>query len=284
MKKILLKTSFNQKIFNFDREFENMPDITILSGEDFSIADFVICDKEYLLKLDEKKIRSLPSHKIICLTVDSDEENVLNLLSKFNINYMVGLNSGHEVDEILSIIRGAVLQLKHKTSFDINISNSEHLDKSIDMIVSKLDTCDFFNSSSDSVRLILNELMTNAIFNAQDRSDADRTLDFDLEGAEIISIKTFKDEEKLSLTVVDNFGKLSKQQIVKTLERCYREKTFERKKGGAGLGLYLVFNHSNQLIIKVEKNKKTVITSIIEKNKRFKKYKERVTSFHYVEA
>jgi sigma-B regulation protein RsbU (phosphoserine phosphatase) len=45
----------------------------------------------------------------------------------------------------------------------------------------------------------------------------------------------------------------------------------------------MIFNHCNQFILNTKKNKRTEVIAIIDNNRRYKKYKERITSFHYFE-
>jgi sigma-B regulation protein RsbU (phosphoserine phosphatase) len=82
---------------------------------------------------------------------------------------------------------------------------------------------------------------------------------------------------------MDCFGTLSWEKTVENLNRSFTEKTVQHKKGGAGLGLYLSFSHANQFIINRKAGLRTEVLFIIEKNRRYKNYKERIKSFHFFE-
>jgi sigma-B regulation protein RsbU (phosphoserine phosphatase) len=63
--------------------------------------------------------------------------------------------------------------------------------------------------------------------------------------------------------------------------RSFKDKTVMDKKDGAGLGLYLTFLHSNQFIVNFREDCQTEVICVIDKEKRYKQYKERIRSFHF---
>jgi sigma-B regulation protein RsbU (phosphoserine phosphatase) len=89
------------------------------------------------------------------------------------------------------------------------------------------------------------------------------------------------DDKGVALSVQDSFGGLSYSTLIESLRRSFAEKTAMDKKDGAGLGLYLTFLHSNQFIINFRENFRTEVICIIDKNKRYKNYKQRIRSFHF---
>ena len=90
----------------------------------------------------------------------------------------------------------------------------------------------------------------------------------------------------LGLSVaVHEFGRLDRDKIVRHLIKCVNNTKFiENKKGGAGAGVYLAFYMANQFVINIEPGKRLEAICILEKNKRYKEYRQRVTSFNYFVA
>jgi sigma-B regulation protein RsbU (phosphoserine phosphatase) len=71
--------------------------------------------------------------------------------------------------------------------------------------------------------------------------------------------------------------------IINAIERGYREKSPKAETKGAGLGLYMTYSLSNLFLVSRRPRVSTEIVCVIENTKRYRKYKERITSFHYFE-
>lgn len=132
-----------------------------------------------------------------------------------------------------------------------------------------LDTQEFngwFESPRDYLRLIGDELVTNAL-------DPVGTL---------VNVKLATDSDIIIVEVEDNRGALEKSTLLDSLKRA--RDTGAPKEGGrgAGLGLYLVYQSTNQIWIDVNKNKSTKVVCVLETTKRYKHFKGRLTSFHFV--
>jgi sigma-B regulation protein RsbU (phosphoserine phosphatase) len=134
-----------------------------------------------------------------------------------------------------------------------------------------------------------NELTTNAVYNAPvDENDVpkyektDRKVKVQLLDTEAVTVAVCHDAERLGIAVSDQFGRLTRDKIVRHLVKCVNNTAFiENKQGGAGAGIYLAFYTANQFVINIEPGKRLEAICILEQNKRYKEYRNRVTSFNY---
>lgn len=123
----------------------------------------------------------------------------------------------------------------------------------------------WFESPRDYLRLISDELVTNALSNAN----------------AVVKVALSSDAKHIMLEVEDNLGILEKSTLLEALKRA-RETHAPKSEGrGAGLGLYLVYQSTNQIWIDVAPGKYTRVLCVLEATKRYKNFKGRFTSFHF---
>ena len=165
------------------------------------------------------------------------------------------------------------------------IYSNKEINDVIDLALEGFEFKEYFDSPKKYLKVMANELITNALFHSgkgddfEIRSKLDRKETLKVNEDESVEFSLGMNENFLAISVVDKSGMLTRDILVKSLERSFTEKSVEQKEGGAGLGLYMTFNHTNQFIVNVNRGVKTEVICIIDNNKRFKKYKERVTSF-----
>jgi sigma-B regulation protein RsbU (phosphoserine phosphatase) len=224
----------------------------------------------------------------------NDEENVLSVLDKYSVNHIVGGNAkridlelqnnfsqyfnGNGLDNYLATDEIVKMDFKSKQDLD-----------QIYRAIEGFNYKNCFQSPVDYIKIISNELLTNALYHSGDddtimeRSSRDRTEEITLNDIDKITFKLGCDENFLAVSVKDSTGRLKRSVIVNSLVRSFETKNYEDKEGGAGLGLYLAYSYSNQFIVNTIENESSEVICIIDVNKRFKLYKERITSFHYFE-
>lgn len=126
----------------------------------------------------------------------------------------------------------------------------------------------------EKVEGVLEELLTNSIYHAYQRPDGNEKYErkalVTLQKNEIISVTYACSREGVFFSVVDQGGKLSFDQVSRAFARCYNpqsEPEIETKQGGAGLGIYLIFEAVTHLKIVCQDNRETKISCWIgEKN------------------
>jgi CheY-like chemotaxis protein len=134
-----------------------------------------------------------------------------------------------------------------------------------------LDMIDCYGPVKNSVLLVADELVMNAIFNAP-RDDSgqakyatlDRSQELVLDPKERAVFRYACDGRNIALSVRDRFGSLDRNVIIRYLQRCFTggPAEVEEKEGGAGLGLYLVFNSITQLTFNIEAGVSTEVIAL----------------------
>jgi len=128
----------------------------------------------------------------------------------------------------------------------------------------------------DSVALVADELVTNAVYNAPRDADGQpryasrsRRDKVTLEPTEYVRLDYGADGRAFGIAVTDNFGGLTPETIRAGIARCLTaEDQIEQKEGGAGLGIYTALGSVNQLVINVEEGIRTEVIALWDLERR----------------
>jgi len=164
------------------------------------------------------------------------------------------------------------------------VDSPKSIDSLIDEASLKFDYKGYFSSPKGPFCLLTKEIVTNAIYHQQaETSGMDRSQNLSLPYAKRVEVELFQSEKGIGVLVQDCSGRLTYEDFRQSLLRAFQQKRPAQKQGGAGLGLYLVFQHANKVFIDTEKGKWTKVVAFIEKEKRYKNYKSKTTNFYFNE-
>lgn len=235
-------------------------------------------------------IQSPPGTIFVVSSLD-DEYNVRQLLYPYPLFHLIG-QGPQQNEEILKTLlkcrKQNIWGIEKYLNEDaviksVDIYHSKDSQSAINELLDQIDTKDYFETPKDYFSIMANELISNAFYHMQEAPTTDRTQSIFVTPPMAVNLRIGIDQQKIALSVTDHSGTLTRDQVSKSLERSFREKTPKHRTPGAGLGLYLAFQHANQLIFNRKENQQTEIIAIIEASKRFLHYKQRVTSFHFFE-
>lgn len=256
---------------------------------------FVVTDTESYLEI-KNQLKKVNADHIYVLSKDDDETN-MKFIEKYEIYHLIGLNEGIFAQELVAnITKSANKKIWGLNSYIddeakieiISLSDSKQTNEMIQSTLSHFDFKDYFSSPTEYIQVMANELISNSLYKGPNKKRLEQGLEKHdrkspvfLKGSELVQVSIGMDSKGIALSVQDSFGGLSYELLIETLKRSFKEKTAMEKKDGAGLGLYLTFLHSNQFIINYKKDFRTEVICIIDKNKRYKNYKQRIRSFHF---
>lgn len=256
---------------------------------------YVVCD---IASYKKKKLGSAGIDKslLYVISAESDEEN-LRLVEQEGLMHLVGLNEHVFATELMNHFKKSsdqkiwglhnLLDKKAEVRI-ISLSDSKFTDELIVDVLKHFDFKDYFTSPAEYLRVMANELVSNSLYKGPNKRRSEQGLDpndrkspVHLKGSDLVQVTLGMDERGVALSVQDSFGGLDYSTLIASLKRSFEEKTVMEKKDGAGLGLYITFLHSNQFIVNHRSNFRTEVICVIDKNKRYKNYKQRIRSFHY---
>lgn len=282
-----LAQSFSGSVFTL----QDSPDLKELKDK-----NFVICDRETFSKRT-KDFNHIKKDFLYIISELDDEEN-MKLIEKYELHHLVGLNETVYAQEILTCLhksyKNKIWGLEPYLDQDsadmriISLSDSKNTNEIIQDALNNFDFSEYFSSPNEYIQVMANELISNSLYKGPNAKRMEKGLDsvdrrntVFLKGSELVQVSIGMDSKGVALSVQDSFGGLNYKLLIASLKRSFEEKTVMDKKDGAGLGLYLTYLHSNQFIINFKEKFRTEVICIIDKNKRYKNYKQRIRSFHF---
>jgi hypothetical protein len=144
------------------------------------------------------------------------------------------------------------------------------------------------------ITTIASELLMNAVFNApcdpvtQEPRYVDRPRNetIHLGPAEKITLQYGYDEKSFVIAVSDNFGRLTRKDVIKNLYRCVQggDNQIRRETKGAGAGLFMVANLANQLDVHIDPGRMTQVVAVVHLSKKQINYELGHTSINFFKA
>lgn len=263
--------------------------------DDFKNDHFIIFD---LLSFEDMqdRVKDLPRHLFYVISPLPDDEN-MKIIERYGIYHLVGQNEQIYGPEIMNHLKksfskkiwGLNSYLEQDATIKIlSLSDSKHTNEMIKDALDNLNFEDYFSSPVEYLQVMANELISNSLYKGPQKRREEQGLEFVdrknpvfLKGSDLVQVSLGIDTKGVALSVQDSFGGLTYDILISSLKRSFEEKTVMEKKDGAGLGLYLTFLHSNQFIVNYRQGFRTEVICIIDKNKRYKNYKQRIRSFHF---
>jgi hypothetical protein len=141
----------------------------------------------------------------------------------------------------------------------------------------------------EMVETIVDEVVTNAIFNAPRDADGKpryahlgRREAVTLGPEEAAELQFACDGDYIAVAQVDPFGALTADSVIAYLNRCLIKgpEQMETKAGGAGIGLYRVFQSLSKFIINIRPGKRTEVIALIDLRLSMRQFKQLPKSFH----
>jgi hypothetical protein len=136
---------------------------------------------------------------------------------------------------------------------------------------------------------VVDEFVTNAIYNAPtDERGAHRfthlprTTTVTLAEAEQVTLMFCFDGSRLGASISDPFGSVSPDRIMDYIAKCFRggADQVDDKEGGAGLGLYYIFDALSSFVINIQAGVRTEMIGLIDVTTSFKDFSSKGKSFN----
>ncbi len=236
---------------------------------------------------------------MIALARDSDPDTLLELVCLHGTNHVLAARNGvfdalEVVTTVEKILRRDVFgadKYLHAFGVDLNtreLRGADDRDDLVSMVVDYVASLGLGKEVSAAMGTIADELATNAVYNAprleggEPRyAHVDRREKIELDPWEYATVQFGCDGRNFILSVSDEFGALSVDRVRSRLRDCLRRPDqIEQKAGGAGIGLYTVFQHCNQLVFNLSPGRRTEVIAIADVSNRMKGIRQGGHSLH----
>ncbi len=171
----------------------------------------------------------------------------------------------------------------------ITIKESRHKQDYVQKVASYATGLGCSERTIEMIETIVDELVTNAIYNAPRTETGEpkyaklsRRESVVLEEAERAELQFACDGDYIAIAQIDPFGSLTQETVVTYLNRCLVKgpEQFSEATGGAGIGLFRVFQSLSKFIVNIDPGKKTEVISLIDLRLSMKRFRQAAKSFH----
>jgi hypothetical protein len=279
-------------------------------GHAESLAPGVLLDQCKLVVLDYDALRSTATTvmrhlsslesppPVLVVTSSRDKTDLIELFSHNALTNLVAKNDDLLADELIvtvqKIINNDIFGIeKYLTwgvhTFEYVIASSEGRQAPMNALRSYLESLGANRRLIGLAESVADELIMNAVYNAP-ADDAgrpkyasrSRTEQVSLAPPEHVRFTFGSDGRYLALCVSDRFGRLATETVRQYLRKCFvgGEGQIDAKQGGAGLGLYVIFQSLNQFIINVAPGRQTEMIGLLDISGSFRDFAQQAKSLH----
>lgn len=117
-----------------------------------------------------------------------------------------------------------------------------------------------------NVAIVTDELVTNALYNAPVDDEArhifaavDRRTPVSMPDDRVVVVRFAWDNRTFGLSTEDAYGSLDWQKVLAYMRKCFAggDAQIDEKEGGAGIGLYMVFNMVNRFVVNISPGRRS---------------------------
>ncbi len=270
---------------NFMSAFREFQGQTSLQDDISFLALSFTKTKNTLNKLIEinkhEDIQNLTSSDGFIISSLSNSDNIKSLLLPKITNHLIGKNSlsiSDEIDTITYLMDNK--QSNENLFYHIFLESNDQITMVTNEVINAIEQKKVNKINASTISFTIEELLSNAFYHSIYNPDQNR-------GGQIIytsspvELKIECTEKYFSIYVESENLNPGIDNILNSIHRGQIEKTPRQGGGGAGLGLYLVYERSHQFWI-IEKNNKLGFRIVFERFNRNIQSEERITSYHYI--
>ena len=249
-------------------------DLLIVNYDDMSTIEKTLMHQQFA--------NLLPLRKIIILSCHQPPFEHMQTTEVFSCNNFLTIRDEVNAQELLVTVQkmlsygGNIFGLEKYFNwgscfFSISIKNSSERESIWNVAADFAAKTGIPSRMQNMFCTVVDELTTNALYNApidsfgkSKFSFLPRTVEISLDAA--ISITFSCDGRALGIAVSDPFGSLTSTTVTSYLARCSQKKSSQivQQSGGAGLGLYSVFESLSHLVVNINKNIQTEVIGLLD--------------------
>lgn len=296
-------------LWNDPRERQALFKILRTTGADIQFGDptvdesLAVSEHPFrLIVLDYDSVRNEAPHilkKISCLentpavlvvTSTRDKHDLIELFSHDTLTNLVAKNMDVNANELVvtvqKILRNDIFGFEKYLTWgvvpsEVTVTSSADKNGIIDDLDAYLSSLGCNHRLVGLAKGVADEFLMNAVYNAPidgngipKYASRPRTERVDLLAGEEAVFRYACDGRTLALSIHDNFGRLERTTVLSYLRKCFLkgEDQIDDKSGGAGLGLYYIFESLNELVINVTPKKRTEMIGLIDISRGYREF------------
>lgn len=228
-------------------------------------------------------VNNLSPNEDIIVSHLNNKQNIEHIILNKKTNHLIGANSLKlELElNLIDLYKEDPFAPTAVIFYQKEIVTNLEIPTITNEVIERIKKSDSSGINLPHVHLIIEELLSNAFYHLPSNLNHLRGVEIQSPDPIIITLEITQDYLNI---LIDSPSKESvKEQIVKSIFRGQSEKSPLQQNGGAGLGLYLIYEKAHQMWI-IETNDRLGIRIVLERFSRNLHSEERITSFHYIKG
>ncbi|MFP4522668.1 MAG: response regulator [Fibrobacterota bacterium] len=227
------------------------------------------------------KVRIMHPHLKTVLITAYNVDDYVRMARKYGISNIIVKTIPFNFDELSYIVdgllSGEIFGLERYMNSDYSVEGSFTVRNSNDAKEIREKIVETFSEKvgdTGELKLILDEIITNAIYHAPRTQDGQKKYrefsDVQLAEDEYVTIECGIDNEKYGISVIDNSGGLDKETVLYKIDRHVNA---EGVLDDSGRGIFMTRIFADRMIINIDPSNKTEIILLNYFDKKYKGYK-----------
>jgi CheY-like chemotaxis protein len=286
---------------DFVADSERLMERIEANGYDLMMINFdpPICDDERWIRTLDTLESRWPKTKLVMHTTASTEDYLPLMASRRFLRNLIAKNEQPlEPDELIitaeKLLRQDLFGLQKYLLWGVeplrlpireSVRKAEHVRE----VAAYATLLGCNRRSVEMIQTVVDELITNAIYNAPRTPDGtpryaalSRREPVVLEEHEAGELQVACDGSYIAIAQIDPFGALTQDTVISYLNRCLIKGPgqISGASGGAGIGLFRVFQSLSKFIINIDPGKKTEVITLIDLRLSMRQFVQAAKSFH----
>lgn len=257
-----------------------------------------LAPSERALLVNTMTSKRFQTTRFLLLSRGTYAEDLAELIRTSAVDNLIATDDSVNVDEFLVTIQ----KLRRNDIFGIEkyfvwgtdpvtlqVRSTQERDGAIDLAEAYTERIGIQAGLARCLRTVADEVITNALYNAPvdangtrlfaERSRGDRV---ELPPGETIDVHYCCDGMRLGISATDPYGSLTRDSVLQYVTKWFEagQKTVEEKPGGAGLGLYYVFDAVSHFVVNIEMGKRTELIGLIDVRGSYRDFANRSKSLN----
>lgn len=239
-----------------------------------------------------------PRAHVLVIAAPRNTADVAALFTRYRVKNLIAHNDDGDLGDVAvtvrKILRGEIFgveqYLEPGAGFaSVPIRGSADKAACLALVARRATQAGIPRRVAERLEVVADEMVSNAVYDAPMYADGraryahlHRRQEVRLGPGEQPVLKLGSDGRRFALAVADPFGSLDARRVSDYLTKCFRrgDDQIDSKAGGAGLGLYYMFESLSHFVINIAIRRRTELIGLVDITPTYRDYARRSKSFN----
>jgi hypothetical protein len=276
---------------------------TVGAGPELATWDLLVLNYDTVAREDRERVfRPLAEHRkrgrLLVYTAHRHRDELLVLFGTLGLTNLLARNTEVDPEELVATVQKALRRdifgvekyfAEGSQTASLTVRSSSQKDEVLAAVRGFAEQAGAQTRFVEQLCTVADELVTNAVYDAPVDHEGrarfthlHRLEEVTLDPGEEAVATLATDGRRLGISVADPFGSLSGEKVLDYLSKCFRKGSdqIDKKAGGAGLGLYYIFEGVSHFVVNVAPRRRTEVIGLLDVRGKYRDFAARGKSFN----